>query len=482
MNKEQLKTELEKHFGYSDFKPGQLEPILSILGGNNTAATLPTGTGKSLIYQLSGYLLDGVVIIISPLLSLMQDQVAQLKYMGEKRTAALNSMLTIEEKQFLMARLHKMKFLFLSPEMMQNNAVMAKLKQIKIALFVVDEAHCISQWGLDFRSDYLSLGKARGALGNPLTLALTATATPKVMQDILLALNLSEETSNLFEGAVNRDNIYYKTTIVSSEDKNAELLDILKKYPAPGIIYFSSKAQADAVTHLIKQRTDLRAESYHSDRSKEDRITIQHQFLQDELDIICATSAFGMGINKQNIRYVIHYHMPNSIEEYVQEVGRAGRDGNPCIAVLFYTGTDVSFKLRMLQNDFPSPALIEQTVYAKKMVTEYANPTQETLLNYTLQNNLSAEEAKAFIKNRLNVKQDMLYKMKDYAETDSCKRAVIALYFSKECGAKPEQCCSSCNGEEPNMERFKKADNAFPKKQSGDWEKIVSDLFLLTKM
>ncbi len=482
MNEEQLRIELEKHFGYSDFKPGQAQPILSLLEGTNTLATLPTGTGKSLIYQLSGYLLDGIVIIISPLLSLMQDQVAQLKYMGEKRTAALNSMLTAEEKQFLLARIHKMKFLFLSPEMLQNNAVMARLKQSKIALFVVDEAHCISQWGLDFRSDYLSLGKSREALGNPLTLAVTATATPKVRQDILRSLNLSPESVAVFEGAVNRDNIYYKTVAVQPEEKNAVLLEVIKAYPTPGIIYFSSKAQADAVTHLIKQKTDLRAESYHADRSNEDRITIQHQFLQDELDIICATSAFGMGINKPNIRFVIHYHMPNSIEEYVQEVGRAGRDGNPCIAILFYAATDASFKLRMLQNDFPSEALIEQTVSSKKMAAEYATPTEETLLTYILQNNLSLPEAKAFIENRLNVKKEMLLKMKDYAETNRCKREIIAHYFGKEFDGKPEFCCSSCGDEEPDMESFRPVSEAFSKKGQDGWGKIISDLFLLSKM
>jgi len=479
MDEAQLKAELQKYFGYPDFKDGQLAPIQSVLAGKHTLATLPTGTGKSLIYQLSGYLLDGLVIIVSPLLSLMEDQVAQLKFMGEKRTASLNSMLQFEERQRLLHNLAQIKFLFLSPEMLQNQAVLNKLKQIPLALFVVDEAHCISQWGLDFRSDYLFLGAARQALGNPLTLALTATATPAVMEDIIASLHIEGKDLNRFEGAVDRANIYYQVTAVPPEDKNECLLELLGKFPSPGIIYFSSKAQADAVAFMIRKKTELRAEAYHADRTNEDRITIQHQFLRDELDVICATSAFGMGINKPNIRYVIHYHMPNSLEEYVQEIGRAGRDGQQSTAVLFYSETDFNFKLKMLQSDLPNDYAIESTIKNKAIDPDYGSPTEQTLLVHILRQQLTKEEAKHFIAGRRDLKVNLLKSMKGFAETDTCRREYISAYFGKSSLVKPDYCCDRCGSGDPLSAGGARARNAFPTTGVPRWEKILSDLFLL---
>ena len=479
MDEAQLKSELQKYFGYPAFKEGQLDPILSVLAGKHTLATLPTGTGKSLIYQLSGYLLDGMVVIVSPLLSLMEDQVAQLKFMGEKRTASLNSMLQFEERQKLLSNLDQIKFLFLSPEMLQNQFVMNQLKQIPLALFVVDEAHCISQWGLDFRSDYLFLGAARQALGNPLTLALTATATSAVMGDIIASLHIDGNALNVFEGPVDRANIYYKVAAMPPEEKNEHLLELLKRYPSPGIVYFSSKAQADAVAFMIRKKTSLRVEAYHADRTNEDRITIQHQFLQDELDLICATSAFGMGINKANIRYVIHYHMPNSLEEYVQEIGRAGRDGHQSTAVLLYSETDYNFKVKMLQGDFPSDFTIESAIKNKAVNPDYGSPTEQTLLQHILRQQLTKEEAKQFIAARREVKQNLLKRMKGFAETDNCRRAYISAYFGKSSLVKPSHCCDNCGIEEPPLVGTIIFGNAFPTKAVPHWEKIVSDLFLL---
>lgn len=479
MDEAQLKSELQKYFGYTAFKDGQLEPIQSVLAGKHTLATLPTGTGKSLIYQLSGYLLEGIVVIVSPLLSLMEDQVAQLKFMGEKRTASLNSMLQFEERQRLLSNLDQIKFLFLSPEMLQNQVVLNKLKQIPLALFVVDEAHCISQWGLDFRSDYLFLGAARQELGNPLTLALTATATSAVMEDIIGSLHIAGSELKVFEGPVDRANIYYKVVAVPPEGKQEYLLELLEKYPSPGIIYFSSKAQADAVAFMIRKKTNLRAEAYHADRTNEDRITIQHQFLQDELDVICATSAFGMGINKPNIRYVIHYHMPSSLEEYVQEIGRAGRDGQQSAAVLLYSESDFNFKVKMLQSDFPNDYAIESALKNKAINTDYGSPTEQTLLLHILRQNFTKEEAKHFIAARHDLKKNLLKGMKGFAETDTCKRDFISAYFGKNSLAKPEYCCDSCGNEDPPLVGKSRTRNTVPMTEVSHWEKILSDLFLL---
>ncbi|MEG0553148.1 MAG: RecQ family ATP-dependent DNA helicase, partial [Carnobacterium sp.] len=333
MNQEKIKSILLNQFGYTHFREGQEEAILAALSGNDTLVMLPTGTGKSVCYQLTGYCLDGTVIIVSPLLSLMQDQVDQMKLMGEKRVAALNSLMSSDERKWVLSHLNEYKFIFLSPEMLQQEYVLTKLKQLKICMMVIDEAHCISQWGMDFRLEYLGLGTVRNELNNPLTMALTATATEMVREEILSSLLLNQEETTQILYSVDRPNIAL-TVITCHQDKDEQLLKQIKNLSNPGIVYFSSRKQADMIALWLKEETNYAVESYHSDIINEDKIKIQQQFIQNDIDIICATSAFGMGINKENIRFVIHYHMPANVESYLQEVGRCGRDGKQSIAVL----------------------------------------------------------------------------------------------------------------------------------------------------
>ncbi len=340
-----LEVILTERFGFDHFKTGQKEAIQALLKGKNVISVLPTGTGKSLIYQFTGYMLDGMVLIVSPLLSLMDNQVAQMRLAGEKRTAALNSMLSRPERHYIEQHLGQYKFLFVSPEMLQSSYFMSLLSEIKIGLFVVDEAHCISQWGQDFRPDYLFLGDVRSKLAYPRTLALTATAPRTVINDIQETLHLKDNVM-LDRTDPNRSNIFYHIMEIHPQEKDDQLISLLADYPMPAVIYFSSKKQADSVSQLISERTQLKVDTYHADRSSEDRTTIQRQFLSNKLDVICATSAFGMGINKENIRSIIHYHLPNTVEEYIQEVGRAGRDGKQSMATLLYSYTDLAFKYR----------------------------------------------------------------------------------------------------------------------------------------
>ena len=315
----QLNQLLLDKFGYSSFRPGQKEAIQSVLSGRDTLVMLPTGTGKSLCYQLPAYSTDGLILIVSPLLSLMQDQVENLKLMGEKRVVALNSLTPYSERNRIFKRMNQYRYIYTSPEMLQNNEVMKHLKQIKISLFVIDEAHCISHWGTDFRPDYLSLANIRKQLNNPITMALTATATAQVRDEIIQFLDLDKrETAQIIQ-SVDRPEIKFIVEHCKG-DKLDKIIHYVKSIQGAGVIYFMSKKLADDVARILRNEYRINAESYHSDIDGDDKIKIQQQFLNNEIQVICATSAFGMGFDKKDIRYVIHYHLPDSPEMYLQEV------------------------------------------------------------------------------------------------------------------------------------------------------------------
>ncbi|HWJ76451.1 MAG TPA: RecQ family ATP-dependent DNA helicase, partial [Niallia sp.] len=257
-----LEAKLKELFHLESFRMGQEETISSILDKEHTLAMLPTGTGKSLCYQFPGKLLDGVVIIISPLLSLMQDQVEQMKMKGEKRVVALNSFLSPKEKKDVLENLQLYKYLFISPEMISLKNVLSILKKMNISLFVVDEAHCISQWGYDFRPDYQKLGEVRQELNNPLTLALTATATETIRKDIIRSLHLENVKEIVY--SVNRPNITMKIEeLSSSQEKMEKLLKYVQEIKGQGIVYFSSKKMLEQIATYLKKHSNKRIMSYH---------------------------------------------------------------------------------------------------------------------------------------------------------------------------------------------------------------------------
>lgn len=479
-NKELIRKNLKHYFGYTSFRDGQEAAILAALDGHNTLVMLPTGTGKSICYQLTGYCLEGLVVIVSPLLSLMQDQVEQLKLNGEKRVAAINSLMDAYEKEWVLNHLSDYKFIFLSPEMLQQDYVMSCLKKIPICLFAIDEAHCISQWGLDFRPDYLDLGLIRQKLNFPLTMALTATATKRVREEILVSLQIDDGNTQQIVYSVDRSNIAF-STVICEHDKNQQLLNHIQKLKKPGIIYFSSKKTADEIAALIRSKTDSVAESYHSDVASEDKIKIQQQFVHDEIDIICATSAFGMGINKSNIRFVIHYHLPGSPEAYLQEVGRCGRDGEPSLALLLYEPGDGMIQFRLQEYTLPTIDMLEYGYKKGEIPEGSCSPTQKQLIENYLKSNIPIEAAKNQIKSRTVYKQQQLYYMIDYAETTSCKRAFLLHYFDEKLANKPEVCCSNCSVEIHKF--YEEADlkqKTRPKKEK-NWEETINELFLIGK-
>lgn len=477
-----IAEKLQSWFGYESFRTGQKETIATILANKNAVAVLPTGTGKSLIYQFCGYWRGGITLIVSPLLSLMDNQVMQMKVKGEKRVAALNSMLSREERQYVLAHLAEYRFLFVSPEQLQSERLLQGLKNNGIGLFVVDEAHCISQWGLDFRPDYLSLGRIREQLGNPLTLALTATASERVLQDIMRYLHLAEVGTQVHRFDPNRPNIFYDIRPVEFREKEGVLLDLLQRYPLPGIIYFTSKAVAEDVNRLIAAHTPLRSDTYHADRSNEDRNAIQHQFLAGELDVICATSAFGMGINKLDIRFVIHYHVPGSLEEYLQEAGRAGRDGQQSVATLFYDHADIRFRLAKIRETDITPLLLREWLQGKISLPESLSDSDSALLQVARRQSLTEQAAMGLVQKRQGERVEQLRKVSVFAEATTCKRELLSRTFNHILVNKPEWCCSSCQTDiSPLLEHMEGTAPAAtqPVRSETNWEEKIKFLFRL---
>ncbi|SER43721.1 RecQ family ATP-dependent DNA helicase [Salisediminibacterium halotolerans] len=347
-----LENELRRHFGYRSFRSYQKEVVESVLAESDTIAFLPTGMGKSLCYQLPAKLMTGLTIVVSPLVSLMEDQVIQLRSKGEKNAAHLSSLLSNEERRFVLKHLNRWSLLFVSPEMLSQQWLVKKLAARKVSLFVVDEAHCISQWGHEFRTDYLRLADVRKSLGQPVCLALTATATREVEEDIVSKMHMVRPER--FRAPVNRENIFLQVHTCENEyEKQREFVKYLQGSAQPAICYAGTRQDAEDYAHLAAKTGGLRTAYYHGGVSKEDRIMIQQQFLNDELDMICATNAFGMGIDKSDIRTIIHLYLPQSVEQYLQETGRAGRDGGQSAAKMIVAGDDVRLSLRMLQRDLP---------------------------------------------------------------------------------------------------------------------------------
>lgn len=359
MKKDRVTQLLQEHFGFSSFRPGQEKSIRAVLAGKNTLTILPTGAGKSLLYQLPAYLLPGTVIVISPLISLMQDQVDRLRQQGEKRVIMLSGQLNGKDRMLVLQHLSSYKFIFTSPEMMSNEQVLNAFENVKTALLVIDEAHCISQWGPDFRPEYLLLKLVRQRLSCPTTLMLTATATPRVRQDILKKIGIVD-VKEVIE-SVDRSNIFLAVEkVTNQEEKDEKLLQLVAKYQGPGIIYFSSRKLASQMAEWLQSRTKLNVAAYHAGIADIERFQIQHQFMLNQIQVICATSAFGMGIDKNDIRYVIHYHLASNLENYLQEIGRAGRDGQSSLAVILYANGDELIQRQLISIDLPPVSVLQQ--------------------------------------------------------------------------------------------------------------------------
>ncbi len=394
---------LKSYFGYTEFRDSQKDIMLSVLSGKDTLVVMPTGGGKSLCYQIPSLILEGLTLVISPLIALMHDQVSQLEKTGIP-SLFLNSSLDWETYKYNMSlvRSGKVKLLYCAPETLATERVQSLLSSVKVSLIAVDEAHCISEWGHDFRPEYRQIKTFRSFFPDAVFLALTATATKQVRKDIAKSLAMKEPTE--FVSGFDRSNIFFevisKAGTGGQKKAEAHLCNFIKEHRGEsGIVYCFSRKNADAIATLLRSKK-IPAKSYHAGLSDKDRAQNREDFLSGKIKIIAATVAFGMGINKADVRFVIHFDLPKSVEQYYQEIGRAGRDGKPAHAILYYSHGDIH------------------------------------KLEFFLREKSEREKEKA----RMKIKS-----MVAYAECSSCRRQVLLNYFGDEVKHTHDQCCDYCS-------------------------------------
>jgi ATP-dependent DNA helicase RecQ len=339
---------LKEIFGFDSFRPGQEEAIRAVLEGRDTLAVMPTGGGKSLCYQVPALMQQSLTVIVSPLISLMKDQVDSLIQSSVAEAAALHSGLSPEERWEVERRVRtgEVRMLYVAPERLRSLEFVLSLRRAGVGLFVVDEAHCISEWGHNFRPDYLFLPRAARDLGSPPILALTATATPRVRDDILRSLRMRDP--RVVVTSFNRPNLTYR--VLSAKEKKHKLpliLDIIRNSSPPGIVYATTRKESEELVTSLR-RSGIDAAAYHAGMGAAERSDVQERFMTDELSVVVATVAFGMGVDKPNVRFVIHSSVPGSLPAYMQESGRAGRDGDSAQCVILYRNADLGRRKRLV--------------------------------------------------------------------------------------------------------------------------------------
>ncbi|MGU3371270.1 DNA helicase RecQ [Bacillus mycoides] len=372
---------LASYFGYSSFRRGQDETIKNVLDGKDTVCIMPTGGGKSICYQIPALVFEGTTLVISPLISLMKDQVDTLVQNGISATY-INSSISITEanQRIQLAKQGHYKLLYVAPERLDSMEFVDQLIDMKIPIIAIDEAHCISQWGHDFRPSYLHIHRILDYLPEkPLVLALTATATPQVREDICNTLGINQE--NTIMTTFERENLSF--SVIKGQDRNAYLADYIRQnQKESGIIYAATRKVVDQLYEDLG-KSGVSVSKYHAGMSDHDRNEQQELFLRDEISVMVATSAFGMGIDKSNIRYVIHYQLPKNMESYYQEAGRAGRDGLDSECILLYSSQDVQVQ-RFLIDQSTGESRFSNELEKLQNMTDYCH-TEQCLQSFILQ-------------------------------------------------------------------------------------------------
>ena len=358
-----IKGILKKYWGYDEFRPMQREIISSALAGKDTLALMPTGGGKSVCFQVPAMAREGICLVVSPLIALMKDQVQNLGSKGIKALAVYSGMTYSQIDAALDNAIYgDYKFLYVSPERLHTGIFRERVKKMDINFLVVDEAHCISQWGYDFRPAYLEISKIKELINDVPVIALTATATKSVAEDIMRILNFSEP--NVISSGFERKNLSY--VVRNVDDKFGNMLKICNGVPGTGIVYVRERKRCEEISSFLRQN-GITADFYHAGLSKELRNAKQDSWIKGETRVIVATNAFGMGIDKPDVRFVIHYDMPDSLEAYFQEAGRGGRDGKRSYATMLWNSTDIS-RLRQIHTiSFPDIQYIKE-IYQKVFI------------------------------------------------------------------------------------------------------------------
>lgn len=472
----QLQRIARDKFGYAEFRPGQEAAIRSILDGRDTVAILPTGLGKSMIYQVTTLLLSGPAVIVSPLIALQRDQVESIEELKVGQAALINSTMRDVERQEVFQQLKdgNLNYIFLAPEQFNSPEIIQSLKEAQPALFVVDEAHCISEWGHDFRPEYLHLNAVIESLGHPTVVALTATASPLVRGEIIERLQMCDP--EIVVQGFDRPNIWLGVEAFHDErDKKKALIERICASELPGIVYTATRKHAEEIAQALCEQGVLAA-FYHAGMRASEREVTQRRFMEDEMRVIVATVAFGMGIDKPNVRFVYHYDISDSLDSYYQEIGRAGRDGLPASAILFYRAEDLRIHRFFAGSGRISLDLVEliarvihdskepitlQDLYAETRLSRsklaealsrleevgaiISLPSGEVIANGT---NFSldrvTQEAMEAHLSRREFDRSRIEMIRCYAEVSDCRREYLLNYFGEE-SDQPCGCCDNCD-------------------------------------